>query len=181
MTKVSARWVPKLLGPDQKRLRSNMSKNNLAFFYADPERFIRRFVTMDETWVHHFQPEPKELSKQWKHHGSPAPKKAKSVISAGKVMASIFWDSEGVLLVDYLTKGQSITGPYYANLIRQLQEKVKKKQRGKLSLGGLFHQDNAPAHKSTVALAAIHDCGFQLVEHPPCSPDLAPSDYYFPR
>ena len=54
MTKVSARWVPKLLGPDQKRLRCNMSKNNLAIFDADPHRFISRFVTMDETWVHHF-------------------------------------------------------------------------------------------------------------------------------
>lgn len=24
---------------------------------------------------------------------------------------------------------------------------------------------------------AIRDCGFDLVTHPPCSPDLAPSDY----
>ncbi|XP_076031923.1 uncharacterized protein LOC143019826 [Oratosquilla oratoria] len=117
---VSARWVPKLLGPDQKRLRCNMSMNNLAIFDADPQRFIRRFVTMDETLVHHFQPESKEQSKQWKHHGSPAPKKAKS--------ASIFWDSEGVLLVDYLTKGQSFTGPYYATLMRQLREKINKKK-----------------------------------------------------
>ena len=46
----------------------------------------------------------------------------------------------------------------------------------------LFHQDNAPAHKSAVALTAIHDCGFPLVENPPYSPDLAPSDYYlFPK
>ena len=39
-------------------------------------------------------------------------------------------------------------------------------------------QDNALAHRSTVAMAAIQKCGIQLVEHPPCSPDLAPSDYY---
>ena len=92
-------------------------------------------LIMNETWVHHFQPESKEQSKQWKHHGLPAPKKAKSVISAGKVMASIFWDSQGVILVGYLTKGQSITGQYYANLLRQLQEKIKKNWHGKLSLG----------------------------------------------
>ena len=42
----------------------------------------------------------------------------------------------------------------------------------------LFHQDNAAAHKSLVTLAAIHECDFQLVQHPPYSPDLAPSDYY---
>ena len=27
-------------------------------------------------------------------------------------------------------------------------------------------------------MAAVHDCGFELVDHPPYSPDLAPS-YYF--
>ena len=59
MTKVSAKWVPKFLGPDQRRMRRNMSRTNLALADADPERFVKRFVTMDETWVHHFQPETK--------------------------------------------------------------------------------------------------------------------------
>ena len=51
MTKVSARWVPKLLGDEQKRLRYNMSKKNLVIFDFDPERFIRQFVTIDETLI----------------------------------------------------------------------------------------------------------------------------------
>ena len=93
-------------------------------------------------------------------------------------MAFIFWDSQGVILVDYLKKILSITGQYYASLLRKLREKIKKNRRGKLSLGVFFHQDNAPAHKSAVALATIYDCGFQLVEHLPYSSDLSPSDYY---
>ncbi|XP_041366729.1 uncharacterized protein LOC121381476 [Gigantopelta aegis] len=88
---------------------------------ADLNSFLRRFVTMDETWVHHFQPETKQQSKQWKHPGSPPPKKAKTVM----VMASIFWDAEGVLLVDYLDKGHTITGAYYSDLLRQLREKIR--------------------------------------------------------
>ena len=32
--------------------------------------------------------------------------------------------------------------------------------------GVLFHQDNAPAHKSVVAMTAVLDCGFELVESP---------------
>ncbi|CAK1592554.1 unnamed protein product [Parnassius mnemosyne] len=48
--------------------------------------------------------------------------------------------------------------------------------------GVLFHQDNAPAHKVAVAMAAIQETGFELLEHPPYSSDLAPSDFYlFPR
>ena len=38
---------------------------------------------------------------------------------------------------------------------------------GKLMKGVLFHQDNATAHKSVVAMAAVHDCDFELVDHPP--------------
>ena len=41
----------------------------------------------------------------------------------------------------------------------------------------LFHQDNAPAHKSVVAVAAVNDPAFELVDHPPYSPDLAPSQH----
>ena len=48
--------------------------------------------------------------------------------------------------------------------------------------GKLFHEHNAPAHTSTVAMAAIQTYGFQFVEDPPVSPDLAPFYYYvFPK
>jgi hypothetical protein len=40
-------------------------------------------------------------------------KEDKSVPSAGKVMASVFWDAEGILFTDYLEKGKTITGEYY--------------------------------------------------------------------
>ena len=105
---------------------------------------------MDETWVHHFQPETKQQSKQWKHLGYPPPKEAKTRMSTGKVIASIFWDAEGVLLVHYLDKGHTITGAYSADLLRQLWEKIKQIQHEQL-----FHQDNALAHMSKVAMAAI--------------------------
>ena len=50
--------------------------------------------------------------------------------------------------------------------------------REKLTSGMFFHQDNASAHTSTVALVDIQKCGFQLVQDPLCSPNLAPSDHY---
>ena len=90
----------------------------------------------------------------------------------------VFCDA-GVVLVDYLDKEHTITGAYYADLLRQLRVKIKQIPRGKLTRGVLFHQDNALAHTSTVAMAAIQKCGFQLVEDPPYSPDLVPSDYYY--
>lgn len=182
MKKVSARWVPRMLTDEQKKKRVDLSRANLAKFQADQENFLSRFVTMDETWIHHFDPETKQQSMTWKRPSSPTPKKFKVSCSAGKVMASVFWDTEGIIMVDYLEKGATITGSYYADQIRRLREAIKEKRRGKLRAKVLFHQDNAPAHKAEVAMTAIREAGFELVEHPPYSPDLAPSDFYlFPR
>ena len=51
---------------------------------------------------------------------------------------------------------------------------------GMITKGVLFHQNNAPAHSSVVVMATIPDCGFQLVSHPPCSPELTPLDFQEP-
>ena len=48
------------------------------------------------------------------------PKKFKVTASSGKVMASVYWDSEGVIMVDFLKKGHTINGEYYANELRNL-------------------------------------------------------------
>ena len=54
---------------------------------------------------------------------------------------------------------------------------LKKKRRGKLAAGVLLLHDNAPVDKSRVAQTAICECKFEQINHPPYSPDLAPSDY----
>lgn len=182
LKKISARWVPRLLTEEQKCNRVEISRENLALFRRNTSDFLRRFITTDETWIHHYIPETKEQSKQWKHSGSPPPKKAKTCVSAGKVMASVFWDYKGIIFIDYLPKGQTVTGQYYANLLDKLAEKIREKRPGLAKKKILFHQDNAPAHKSVVAMAKLHELRFEVLNHPPYSPDLAPSDYYlFPN
>ena len=42
----------------------------------------------------------------------------------------------------------------------------------------LFHQDNAPYHKSSTTVGKLHELHFELLLHPPFSPDLTPSDYW---
>jgi histone-lysine N-methyltransferase SETMAR len=83
---------------------------------------------MDETWIHHYTPKSKRQSKQWTEAGCSAPKKTRLVPSAGKVMASVFWDAEGILFIDYLENGKTITGEYYSNLLNRLDEKIREKR-----------------------------------------------------
>lgn len=182
MQKMSAKWVPKCLNADEKRKRVDTSKLVLQHFEQSGDDFLQRLVTVDETWLHHYDPETKQQSMQWRHSGSPRPKKFKTQRSAGKVMATVFWDSKGVLLPDYLPKGQTINAEYYSNLLCRLQEALKEKRRGKLRKGVLFLQDNAPAHKAGKTMNVLKDLGFECIDHPPYSPDLAPSDYFlFPN
>lgn len=182
MRKLAARWVPRLLNSDQKQVRMNISEVLLKRFKQNTSDFLRRFITVDETWIHHFTPETKSQSKQWTAKNEPAPKKAKTVSSAGKVMATVFWDSRGVIFVDYLEKGKTITGPYYSSLLDKLKVEISKKRPHLQKKKVLFHQDNAPSHKSKIAMAKIQELRFELIEHPPYSPDLAPSDFFlFPR
>jgi len=49
MRKLSAKWVPKCLNANQKRQRCQSSEQILEFFRRDPNDFLLRLVTMDET------------------------------------------------------------------------------------------------------------------------------------
>ena len=59
MRKLSAKWVPKCLNADQKRQRCKSSEQLLEFFRRDPNDFLSRLVTMDETWLYYYDPETK--------------------------------------------------------------------------------------------------------------------------
>ncbi|KAG5338762.1 SETMR methyltransferase, partial [Acromyrmex heyeri] len=59
MKKLSTRWVSRLLIVDHKRDRVTISKQCLEMFQRNPDEFLRRFITVDETWIHYFTPETK--------------------------------------------------------------------------------------------------------------------------
>nr|XP_033783950.1 histone-lysine N-methyltransferase SETMAR-like [Geotrypetes seraphini] len=182
MRKLSARWVPRLLTMDQKRVRLDISKTCLERFKHNERDFLRRFVIVDETWVHHYTPETKQQSRQWTTRQEPTPKRKKMASSAGKMMATVFWDFLGIIFIDYLEKGKTINGEYYAGLLQRLRAEIKMKRPHLSKKTVLLHQDNAPAHTSTIVMVKLHELRFKLIPHPPYSPDLAPCDFFlFPN
>jgi hypothetical protein len=120
--------VPRLLTADQKRTRMKISEQCLEHFNKNKTDFTHRLITMDETWIQHYTPESKQRSKQWTEALCSAPEKTSLVLSAGMVMASVFWDSEGILFIDYLEKGKTVTRKYYSNLLTRLDEKIREKR-----------------------------------------------------
>ena len=101
---------------------------------------------MDEIWLYHYDPETKQQSMEWRYSGLRRPKKFQVQKSAGKVLALISWDQDGILLIDYLPKGQTINVEYDPSLLVQLKDILKEKRHGKVTKGVLFMQDKAPAH-----------------------------------
>ena len=96
-------------------------------------------------------------------------------------METVFWDSGGVLLLEFMPKKTTITGDTYAFTMVALCENIKHKHRRKLSAGVLLLHDNAPAHKSRTSQAATRKCGFVELNHPPYNSDLALIDYFLFR
>lgn len=178
MRKLAARWVPHLLTAQQKTARVEISQQLLTRLQTEGEDFWRRFVTMDETWVPYFNPETKNQSKMWCPKGEVNPVKAKAISSSLKVMISVFWDCDGIILIDYLQKGVTINADYYSNLLKNdLRKALKNKRRGKLSDGILFQHDHATPHTARVTKETLSSLKWEVLPHPPYSPDLAPSDF----
>ena len=95
-----------------------------------------------------------------------------------KILASIFWYQDGILLIDYIPKGQTINAEYYSSLLVQLKDILKEKRRDKITKGILFLHDNAPAHRTLAAQKKLAYLSFQCLDHPPYSRDLDASKYH---
>ena len=78
MRKLSTKWVQKFPNADQKRQSCQSSEQILELFWRDPNDFLSRLVTTDETWLYHYDPEAKQQSIQWWHSDSPRRKKTPS-------------------------------------------------------------------------------------------------------
>lgn len=75
-------------------------------------------------------------------------------------MAIVFRDCQGILIIDYVTKGSTVTRECYASLMRRFRESIKVKGREKRTKGVLLLHDIAPVHTSRVSKAAIAECNY---------------------
>lgn len=178
MSRVCARWIPRLLTPEQKAVRVETCRELLQRFEDGGDAYVESIVTGDESWLHHFDPEGKQASTQWKTPGSPTPKKAKVVKSAGKVMVITFFDHLGMVYQHAVPSGTTVTAPYYVSVIQTLRQHIAKKRPNLRNGGWRLHHDNARPHVAHAVLEYLHQHNINCVPHPPYSPDLAPCDFF---
>jgi hypothetical protein len=99
--------------------------------------------------------------------------------SAGKVMLTVFWDFQWVLLVHFQKRGENINSVSLCEVLMELRNAIRRKDPGQLARGVLLHGDNArQPHTAQATQERIQELQWELLEHLPYSPDLAPSDFH---
>ena len=119
---------------------------HLEFFRRDPNNFQSRLVTVNETWLYHYDPETKQQSMEGKHSGSPGPKysECKNLLEKFQLRFFGIKTPSSSLIIFQMAKlsSRSIT-----DLCLQLKDILKEKRHGKVTKGVLFLHDNVPAHR----------------------------------
>jgi histone-lysine N-methyltransferase SETMAR len=93
-------------------------------------------------------------------------------------MLTVFWDSQGVLLVHFLKRGENVNSASYCEFLLKLRDVSRRKRPGQLARGVLLHHDYARPHTARATQDRIQELQWVLLEHPPYSSDLAPSDFH---
>lgn len=84
MSRVCARWIPRLLTPEQKFNRVEVCELWTECVRKYGDEWWQNIITADESWIYCYDPEMKQQSSQWVDKGGPPPKKARAEKSANK-------------------------------------------------------------------------------------------------
>lgn len=171
-------WVPHELKPRDVERRVTASEMLLQRYKA--KSFLHRIVTGDEKWIRYDNPKRKLA---YVKRGEQAPSTPKPNIHGSKVMLCVWWDQKGIVHHELLESGQTINGTLYRQQLMRLKKAIAEKRPEWATRHEtlIFHHDNARPHVAQVVKTYLDGTGWEVLTHPPYSPDLAPSDYHLFR
>jgi histone-lysine N-methyltransferase SETMAR len=170
-------WVPHELSAVNRLCRETTCSALLS--RLDKEPFLDRIITGDEKWVLYVNVTRK---RQWLDPDQPPLPDAKGDLHPLKLLLCIWWDIKGVVYFELLPQGATITAAVYADQLQNLSDALKEKRPALVNRKGviLLH-DNARPHTAKLTREKIRELGWEVLPHPPYSPDIAPSDYHLFR
>ena len=143
------------------------------------DSFLKRLITGDEKWIVYNNIKRK---RSWSRPREPARIISKAGIHRKKVLLSVWWDYKGIVYFELLPPNRTINFVIYIEQLTKLNNAVEKKRPELTNRKGVvFHHDNARPHTSLITRQKLLELGWDVLPHPPYSPDLAPSDYFLFR
>ena len=89
---------------------------------------------------------------------------------------------QGHNLFEFLPAGETIDSDKYCRQLTNLNREIKEKRQILSDRKGvIFHQDNARPHVSKKTLCKLKSLKWDVLTHPPYSPDIALPDYHLFR
>jgi histone-lysine N-methyltransferase SETMAR len=177
--KICAKWIPHNLSEEQTASRMSLSSLHLRRYRREGDSFLQRIVAGDETWVHSWEPELKRQSAEWLTKEEPRPKKVAGSQFGMKVMHVIFFNYAGILLDWPVPHGMTVNGAYYKMILQEkLRPAIRKKQPDLLKSEVILLHDNARVHTQKDVVALLDQWDWEVLAHPPYSPDLSPCDFF---
>lgn len=89
---------------------------------------------------------------------------------------------KGPIHWELLPEGSTINQEVYCSQLDRLEEALRVKRPRLMNRDGvILHHDNAKPHTAKMTLEKIKNLQWEVLTHPPYSPDLAPSDYHLFR
>lgn len=142
--------------------------------------FLHRIITCDEKWITY---ENSKRKKSWVKPGQSVKSLPKRDLHGYKVMLSIFWDQRGIIYFELLDKGKKVDGHLYQQQLIRLKQVLHEKRPDYSNRHEtvLLQYDNARPHTSILVKKTLEEFGWEVLPHPPYSPDIAPSDYHLFR
>lgn len=165
---VMAFWVPWSLTDCHKTVQKGVSSDSPPLWGWWWKLFLS-VVIGDETRIHHLELQTRGQSLEWHHPTSRKKKKFNVTPSVGKVMATIFWDAEGLILVVIVLYGQAISSDLYIQTLKNFAEVFQESLISKKFCWNPSTWQHMTTHKSgniESSYKAQTDCS--------CSPTIQP-------
>jgi histone-lysine N-methyltransferase SETMAR len=163
--------VPHRLSDLNKATRFVAATGNLERF-ENGNLNLDQVLTQDEKWVLYVNVVRK---REWRKRGEHATPTAKPGLHPKKVLLCFWWDTEGPVHWELLHQGVSITAEVYCQMLDRVAAALAEKRPHRQNQ--IFLQDNARPHTARLTQQKLAELGWEVLDHPPYSPDLAPSDY----
>ena len=120
----------------------------------------------------------KRKRSRWYPSESPKPI-PKAGLHPNKVLLSIWWDWQGILYFELLPSNTTVNSDAYCDQLEKLKTAVQEKRPSLANrMGVTFQHDNARPHASLKTWKKLLELNWDVLPHPPYSPDLVPSDFY---
>jgi histone-lysine N-methyltransferase SETMAR len=170
-------WVPHQLTEDNKLQRLTICSSLLSRWDNDP--FLDRILTCDEKWVSYNNV---KRCFQWLDPEEAPHQVPKPDLHPKKLLLSVWWTAAGLVRYEILEPGQTINAKVYCKQLQQVQKDLLHKQPAMVNRRGvLLLHDNARPHIAKKTRKKLTKFGWEMLPHPPYSPDISPTDYYLFR